>query len=199
MDVDWSSTLLPTEDQRAQSLRRLKFRPVPVVAEPVLELVRILRRSYAKGDAYVAGFDVVEADNVAAWFLSRHRDEYGLADRLVHSAELARAMPEVTDPGLWKPAGFTRSSSLILDGTLACTLQWGGAYGDLPAMPGAEAKVLGSAFCAALFGDRYDDIDVDYSGAPWSRWFAGVAWDGTWIITDRRQRHLTVLCVTDTD
>jgi hypothetical protein len=66
-------------------------------------------------------------------------------------------------------------------------------------MPGAQAKALGAAFCAELFGDRYDDIAVDHSSARWSYWFKGVAWDSTWVVTDRRYRRLTVLCITDVD
>ena len=197
-EVDWSSKWLPTEEQREQSLQRVRFRPVPVVAEPVLEVVDVFRTMLTNGGAHVAGFDIVESDEVAAWFVSRNRNEYGLADRLVRSAAFAEALPDVAGPGPAAATGFERSSSLTLDGELARSLQWGGAYTD-PAMPGARAKALGSAFCASLFENRYDDIDVDYSGARWSYWFKGIAWDSTWVITDKRHQHLSVLCVTDVD
>lgn len=200
VDVDWSLKWLPTEDQRKQSLRQLEFRPVPIESGPVTLLVDTFRTMLTNGGAHVAAFDVAQADDVAAWFISRNRDEYGLADRLVRSRAFADAMPEVTTLGLIGDTSFERTSSLILDGTLARTLQWGGAYSDLGhAMPGALAKAMGTAFCASVFGDRYDDVDVDYSSTRWSRWFRGIAWDATWVITDKRRRHLIALCITDTD
>ena len=202
VDSSWaesdSSSWLPTEAQRRQSLLRLRFRPVPVVAKPVLEVVDVFRAMLVNGGAHVAAFDVTDSDEVAAWFIRRNRAEYGLADQLIRSAAFAEAMPAVTSLGFVGTAGFERSRSLLLDGELACSLQWGGAYTH-PDLPGAQAKALGSAFCDSLFGDRYDDVDVDYSSARWSHWFKGVAWDSTWVITDKRHRHLTVLCITDVD
>jgi hypothetical protein len=202
MDESWCdpdyATWLPTEQQREQSQQRLRFQAVPVTAEPIIEVVESFRAMLTNGGAHVASFDVVESDEVAAWFIRRNRAEYGLADRLVHSAAFVEAMPEVAEPGFTGATEFERSTSLVLDGELASSLQWGGAYTD-PPMPGAQAKRLGSAFCASLFGDRYDDIAVDRSSARWSLWFKGVAWDSTWVVTDRRYRHLTVLCLTDVD
>lgn len=198
VDVDWSSKWLPTEQERKQSLQHLRFHPASVAAEPVLQLVSVFRAMLTNGGAHVAAFDVVESDDAAAWFISRNRDEYQMADRLVRSAAFAEAMPDVATPGLTPVTGFERGSSLILDGELARSLQWGGAYTN-PSMSGDRAKAMGFAFCDSIFGDRYDDIDVDHSGARWSYWFKGIAWDSTWVITDKRYRHLTVLCITDTD
>lgn len=198
VEVDWSIRWLPTDDQREHSLQQLRFLPVPVTAGPVLEVVDIFGSLLTNGGAYVAVSDVVDGDEVAAWFLSRNRDEYRLADRLISSAGFAAAMPAIAGPGLTNVPGFSRSQALVLDGTLARALQWGGAYSDQPAMPGSKAKALGSAFCASVFGDRYDDMDVDESSARWSNWFKGVAWDNTWVVTDKRRRRVTVLCITDT-
>jgi len=199
VEVDWSLFQEPPSDaQREQSLSRLRFRAVPVTAEPVHRVIAAFRGMLTNGGAYVAGFDVVEADDVAAWFISRNREEYGLADWLVRSPVFAEAMPEVSGPGLIAATDFERSSSLLLDGELARQLQWSDLRTD-PPMAGAEAKALGAGFCASCFGERYDDIDVDWTSARWSGWFKGVAWDATWVITDRRFRHLTVLCLTDVD
>lgn len=165
---------LPTEEQREHSLQRMQFRPVPVTARPILQLVDAFRALLTNGGAHVASFELSKGDDVAAWFLSRNRDEYHLADRLVTSAAFADAMPAITDPGLIATPDFVRSHSLILDGTLARALQWGGAYSPhLPAMPGKQAKTLGSALCASVFDDRYDDIDVDDSSTRWTNWFKG--------------------------
>lgn len=198
VDIDWSDNHVPTEEEIQQSLRRLKFRPVPVAAHAVIRLVDTFSTMLTNGGAHAAAFDVVDSDDIAAWLISRNRDEFTLANTLVRSAAFAAAMPEVAGTGPLDPTDFERSSALTLDGDLARTLQWGGAYTH-PSMPGAQAKALGAAFCADLFGDRYDDVDVDHSWARWSGWFKGIAWDATWVVTDRRHRHVTVLCLTDTD
>ncbi|RYZ31982.1 MAG: hypothetical protein EOP01_02215 [Propionibacteriaceae bacterium] len=150
------------------------------------------------GGAHVAAFDVTESDEIASWFIRRNRSEYGLADQLLRSSAFAEAVPEMMDLGYVTATGLERTQSLLLDGELASSLQWGGAHTD-PPMSGAQAKRLASAFCTAVFGDRYDDVAVDYSSARWTHWFKGVAWDGTWVITDRRHRRVTVLCITDVD
>ena len=202
MDESWAeqdfSSWLPTDQQRRQSLRRLRFTPVPIVSEAVLELVDAFRTMLTNGGAYAAAFDVTESDEVASWFIRRNSAEYGLADQLLRSPAFAEAVPEIMDLGYIWNTGLERTQSLLLDGQLASSLQWGGAYTD-PSMSGAQAKRLGAAFCAAVFGDRYDDVAVDYSSARWTHWFKGVAWDGTWVITDRRYRRLTVVCITDVD
>lgn len=198
MDIDWSANHVPSEDEIQQSLRRLQFCPVAIEADAVIRLVDTFSTMLTNGGAYAAAFDVVHSDDVAAWLISRNRDEYTLADTLVRSAAFAETMPEVAGTGPLDPTDFERSSALTLDGDLARALQWGGAHTH-PSMPGAQAKALGAAFCADLFGDRYDEIDVDHSRARWSGWFKGIAWDATWVVTDRRLRHVTVLCLTDTD
>ncbi len=202
MDESWAeqdySSWLPTDQQRRRSLERLRFSSVGVVAEPVLELIGAFRAMLVNGGAYAAAFEVVESDEVASWFIRRNRPEYGLVDQLLRSPAFAEAVPEMMQLGHILPTGLERSQSLLLDGELASSLQWGGAYTH-PPMPGAQAKRLASAFCAAVFGDRYDDVAVDYSSARWTHWFKGVAWDSTWVITDRRYRRLTVVCITDVD
>jgi hypothetical protein len=199
VDIDWSANYLASEEEIQQSRRRLEFGSLPVEAASTIQLVETFRALLTKGGAHVAAFEVTDSDEVAAWFLSRNRDEYGLADCLVRSSVFAQAMPEVVGTGLLDATDFERSSPLILDGELAQTLVWGGAHTGFPSMAGAKAKALASAFCAGLFGDRYDDVDVDHSWARWSGWFKGIAWDATWVITDRRYRQVTVLAITDTD
>lgn len=151
------------------------------------------------GGGLVAGFDIDLPDNAPhnPW-IGPHRNEYPLADMLVRSACFADALPEVASRGVSDDTGFQWLSSLQLDGSLGAALWRGGAYETFRGTP-AAAKAMGAAVCTSLFGDRYEDIRVDYSRAAWSGWFYDVACDNTWVITDRRDRHMTVLCVTDTD
>jgi len=48
-------------------------------------------------------------------------------------------------------------------------------------------------------GERFTDFQIACSSVGWSEWFQCPAWDGTWILTDKRNEHVTVICITDTD
>ena len=61
------------------------------------------------------------------------------------------------------------------------------------------AKELGAGFCRTLFGERYEDVQVAHADFAWSRWFFDIAWDRTWVISDKREQRVTVLCTSDTD
>jgi hypothetical protein len=74
----------------------------------------------------------------------------------------------------------------------------GGAYERFEGAT-REAKNLGARFCDALFGDRFIEVEVFRSFAAWSPWFYDVAWDRTWIIIDKRQQLVSLMCRTDTD
>ncbi|MBW4492872.1 MAG: hypothetical protein KME26_07250 [Oscillatoria princeps RMCB-10] len=63
----------------------------------------------------------------------------------------------------------------------------------------SEAKAIGVRFCEALFGQRYDEIQMYISREAWSPWFGNVAWDVTWFGVDKRNSQIWVLCATDTD
>jgi hypothetical protein len=54
-------------------------------------------------------------------------------------------------------------------------------------------------FCEALFGQRYEDVCLYTSCEPWTPWFAGIAWDWTALLFDKRDRALWILAVTDED
>jgi len=143
---------------------------------------------------------VDNVDDTAHWFLSRNRfDEYGFIQLLLTSDALSSALPDLV-PIDANPmqAKFEESSALLLDGQVAGALVWGAAHGQFDGSE-AEAKKLGVDFCSELIGDRYEDFRVDRSHGYWSDWFGAVVWDHTWLITDRRNQRVTLLCTTDTD
>lgn len=47
--------------------------------------------------------------------------------------------------------------------------------------------------------DRYEDIIVFESHAPWTDWFYDVAWDVTWMVLDSKECKMWLICATDTD
>ena len=50
-----------------------------------------------------------------------------------------------------------------------------------------------------MIGDRYDDVLSYESGKAWSAFFRDIAGDCTWIVYDKRQRLLHMVCATDND
>ena len=57
----------------------------------------------------------------------------------------------------------------------------------------------GEAAARALICDRFDDILVYETRRAWSPFFHDVAWDFSWVVVDKRERLLHLLCATDTD
>lgn len=191
---------LPTLEELVTSVRRIRF--VPAAEEPAAlsVLVRELRSILLNGGVIAQTFAVENADATAAWFISRNNvNTYGLLTELLRSDGVRQSAPALGSfdaPAAVKT--FDQTGALSLDGDLAAALVWGGAYGEFGGSQ-ADAKRLGVDACRALFGDRYEDVCVHRSRAPWSPWFFDVAWDNSWIITDLRTQQMTLLCLTDTD
>ena len=115
-----------------------------------------------------------------------------LGDGVLSAAPYVRALTDMPR----EPGKFRRQEPLQLDGDLALALM-----SDGPSRPvhyrAAHAKQLAVAFAAEVMTDRYEDFFVQYLHEWWAPWFEAVVWDGTWIITDKRNQTVTILCVTD--
>ena len=190
---------LPTLDRLVDSVRRIQFVPAPETPAALLNLAHALRSLLLNGGVIVKTFNV-EADEVAAWFLSRNNfDTYGLLEQLLKSDAVTRTAPDL---GTFDPRAASRTfettSALHLDGGLAGALVWGGAY-RAPGGPHAGAKQLGLEVCHQMFGDAWEEVRVHQSTASWSPWFHDVAWDHSWVITNMRTQQMTLICLTDTD
>jgi hypothetical protein len=198
-EVDWEAPR-PTLDDVLTSHRRIRFTRATVNSPGALRLVDTFRSILTNGGAHIAAFTVDDVDDTAHWFLSRNRfGEYGFIKQLLTSDALTSALPDLV-PIDANPmdANFEESSALLLDGQLAGALVWGGPYGKFDGSE-AEAKRVGVEVCSELIGDRYEDFRVDRSHGSWADWFHAVAWDCTWVITDKRNERVTLLCITDTD
>jgi hypothetical protein len=197
-EIDWDAPR-PNVDALTASRSRLRFTPTTVNSEHAHFLVETFRSILTNGGACIAAFTVENVDDAGHWFLSRNRfEEYEFARCLIASDGLAQAMPDVVEQGVDKDTHFRFLSPLSLDGSIAAQLKWGGAYGNFEGS-GADAKKLGAGFSAEIIGDRFDDFRIDETSNSWSRWFHAVAWDHTWVITDKRDQRVTLLCITDTD
>ena len=189
---------VPGLGELVASVRDIRFVPGTVGPE-LLALAERLRTLLVDGGVVVTTVQV-EADDVAAWFIARnHVSTYGLIEHLLGSDAVADAR---TPLGVYDERAasrtFTESAALHLDGDLALALVQGGAYARFEG-PWAGAKRIAHTVCQELFGDRFEDVRVDRSDAAWSQWFHEVAWDHSWVVTDRRRQRMTLICLTDTD
>ena len=189
----------PTLDRLVVSVREIRFVPVQAPAA-LLELAQVLRSLLVNGGVVVETFEV-EADEVAAWFLSRNNfDTYGLLEQLLKSEAVTRAAPVL---GAFDARAasrtFEQTSSLHLDGDLAGALVLGRGLRRVRGV--ATPTPNGSAWrcatrCSAMPGRTCASTSPPQ---PWSPWFFDVAWDHSWVVTDLRAQRMTLLCLTDTD
>src|SRR4051794_28440176 len=97
---------LPTLDRLVDSVRRIQFVPAPETPAALLNLAHALRSLLDNGGVIVETFNV-EADEVAAWFLSRNNfDTYGLLEQLLKSDAVTQTAPAL---GTFDPRAASRT------------------------------------------------------------------------------------------
>ena len=158
-----------------------------------------LRAVYTNGQVRHASFRVLPHP-VFEWYGSRN---------LVHAMwffkefwtlpQVRDFMPEpLADLKFYSNDVFQDSSPFLLGGSTGRALYAGGAYKRHPDGP-VHAKELGDRLANEWVDDRYDEVLVYESYAPWSSFFLDVAWDITWVAFDKGQRVVHVICGTDSD
>jgi hypothetical protein len=140
------------------------------------------------------------------WLTEDHGDQFPYVSRLLNSPALADALPDLVEVVYPRQPGDERDDPvfewippLFLAPWLAHQLSTESAYDTKPSI--SSAKALADAYVADLIGDRFSDFHVADSNDAWSDWFHDVviSWDHTWVITDLRYDHVTLICVTDED
>ena len=197
--IDWEADHPSLQDVSA-SRQRIEFQQTDVTSPAALHLVEVFRSFFHDGGAHIASFQVSGVDEIAHWFFSRNRfEEYGFVAALLTSDAMASSLPDITPVDTeMVEAAFKESNALLFDGQIAEALVWGGPYANFDGSM-ADAKRLGVEVCNELIGERFQDFRLDNSHEPWSKWFKGVAWDFSWILIDRRDERVTLICITDTD
>ena len=189
----------PSAAEIEQMWRNLRFTLEPMQHPAIDELLRHLRNTHVNGGAEFACFRLSESPALH-WFGSRNRlDEINFFDRFLSLPVVDKALPALKlSESRISDTGFDWGNTLTFDGELALTLVNGGAYHKFNGSARA-AKEIGARFCDALFGDRFMEVQMYKSHAPFTKWFYDVAWDVTWLGFDKREIKVWLLCVTDTD
>ena len=190
---------------------------VPVTFEPITmehpaleRLIVEFRSIYSNGGALLGCFAAVGAQG-PNWFLppnfSDPMDAKDALDQFLTSPAVVSTLPELRTENLleyrvqapqFRDPQFKSIDAFSLDGCIASALMFGGAYERFRGTA-RDAKALAVSACDAMFDDRYYDVWVYGSAAPWAPWFKAVAWDNTWIVIDRVSHRIWLLCTTDTD
>lgn len=193
----------PSLDELIESWSHLRWESQDLKSPTLDHYLDALASTRTNGGYLIGQWKAVEYSEVTQWFASRNRlDEYELFRTLFVSPAFREHLPELAVPAdlARVPAGLAEqwAGSLMLDGAWAGLLVSGGAY---EAFEGSarEAKELASAATDALIDGRFEEFRVDVSHEAWTPWFAGVAWDTTYVLTDVRNAEVTVLCATDSD
>lgn len=191
----------PDEDALLLSWGRVGYGFVPVDSPAVDEYLLRVREVYTHGDALLARFRITGDDETLRWFAARNRlDEYDFFRHFLGSEPVGQALPQLRLPQVVRhvPFGQSITGLLTLDGELAAVLVLGGGHKRFTG-PAKEAKRLAAACVTELTGDRYEDFLIYICRAAWAPWFRGRYWDATWLLVDRRDAEVTLLCVTDED
>lgn len=170
-----------------------------------------LRETHSNGGAFL-GMIEVRTSEVFDWFASRNRLlENDILPQLLLREEIRTLLPALKIPeepqkstnqdvcSFQESRGFRSDNPFLLDGQLAARLCAGGAYSSQNKITGRAAMQLASDYCEAAFQRRYEEVSLYSSYTAWTPWFAGIAWDWTSVVFDRRERKLWVLVVTDED
>lgn len=194
---------LPSLDDLIESWRHLRWESLELEVPALDRFLDALDATLMNGGYLIGRWRAAEYSEVTQWFVSRNRLDYcELFRTLFDSPAFRERLPELEVPvDLGRvPAGLKQqmSGSLMLDGAWAGLLVSGGAHRRFEGSA-REAKALASAATEAIIGDRFEDFRVDVSYEAWTPWFADVAWDCTYVLTDLRNAEITVLCTTDTD
>jgi hypothetical protein len=189
-------------DDSATAIQRIwnavQIKLINQIDQPIDTMVNALNKTHSNGGARFAKFKI-EGNSCFNWFMSRNRwNEIEFPENFFRAKNVVAAFPELCVELDQCTLGFEWGSSFTLAGEIAWTLALGGAYDKHPG-GSANAYQLAENFRIHLFGDRFDDMLVLKSSRPWSAWFYGIAWDSSWIMIDKRQSHVSVLAVSDTD
>ena len=91
------------------------------------------------------------------------------------------------------------SSLYKLLGDLCYCLQFGGAYTDGTSLkPDVLVKVV-KDFIDDFLPEGYKNYHYFQFFDPWAEWFAGVAWDYTFLLINHNGTDARMLCITDSD
>jgi hypothetical protein len=213
LEPNWSQAKPSLKDAQ-RMCTQVALEPIWQTDERIDQVLERLRATHSNGDAFLAVVRIA-ANATFDWFASRNRLlENEILPLLLHRSEIRALLPEVKIAestgnisvaesqdacSITASNGFSFDNPFLLDGQLAQRLFAGGAYGPNLKISGRDAMELAGKYCDAAFGRRYEDVSLFSSYEAWTPWFAGIAWDWTSVLFDRRERKLWILAVTDED
>jgi hypothetical protein len=201
-DIDWEHPR-PSHQEMVDSWTTVRWESVPVSDPAVDRYLEQVQATHVNGGYLFGRWRATRYSDVTAWFAARNRhDEYETL-RLLFDADVVRSdLAELKIPRELKriPGKLKEqwAGALCLDGILAGVIVSGGAYRQFDGTA-TQAKVLAGRAVDALVQERYEDFRLDTTHRAWTPWFHDIAWDSTYVLTDRANAEITVLCITDTD
>jgi hypothetical protein len=194
-----STKPVPSTAELTQFWKEVNFPLSARVYPSVQRYVEALRERYSNGRVLFASFQCPNHP-VFDWYLSRNDPQNLLFfHRFWHMPTPSSILAELKVPKEYEnDPPFQWGNSFTFAGELASRLYQGGAYYRL-AGSGAEEMRLGERSAHELIQDRFSEILVFMNHASWTEFFFDVAWDGTWVLFDKREKVVHVLTGTDTD
>ncbi|MCA9176210.1 MAG: hypothetical protein KDB14_17105 [Planctomycetales bacterium] len=167
-------------------------------SESTARLVEVLQATHVNGGAVCVSLEPADA---SAWETLEFSDLPTLEQLLQLACHPAMrdAAPDLQIPERVEcTEDWQLTNPLAMEGDLAYQLLMGGAYDSFEGGL-EEARSLARAFIDSLLDDRVLQASAAWCHAPWTPWFADVAWDTTYLIRDMEARRFTLLAITDSD
>jgi hypothetical protein len=200
LEINWQMNL-PQKEEIDKAWKEIEVKNVHINDTGILEFIEIFETNFS-GEVIFECFEISEQE-VFDWFASRNRlGEIGFFEWFLSLECVIKPFfpgEEDVDPSklLTGKTNFQWSYSLTLDGEIAMSL-FDGVYRKFEGTC-FQAKEIGMKFCNSLFGDRYEEINVYKSRTAWNRWFIDFIVDVSYLIIDKRNRLVYLLCYTDCD
>lgn len=177
---------------------KIRFENIPITHPRLLHFVHDLKVVYAQGGALLYHFQVSE-NLTFDWFAYNSRlEEINFAQRSLGSGDVISAAAELQiDKSLLHIEGPNYfPDTFDLAGRLARHLYHGGPH-SLGSFDARDALNQAQEFVDLIIQNRYEEVSMFCFDIDWADWFYGEYWDMTYLLYDRAQRQIWLLCLTD--
>ncbi|MEL7529668.1 MAG: hypothetical protein AAFN10_00085 [Bacteroidota bacterium] len=197
LEPDWQHQR-PNQDAVRTMWSKIRFENIPITHPEILHFIHDLKVAYPRGGALLYHFQV--AENVTFdWFAYNNRlAEIDFVGRALGSGDIISAAAELSiDKSLLSIESVTHlPDSFDMAGRLARHLYHGGPHSNQN-IEAKEVLRIAEQFIEQIIQNRYEEVSVMLFDTAWADWFYDEYWDMTYLLYDRIQRQIWLLCLTD--
>lgn len=194
---DYKNNKVPEFNDRKAMWESLEIKPINLTMNSVLCFIEELKKLYLNGNIIYKNLIFSESE-ILDWYISRNQLEEMFFFNYIWQNPTIKQTLNLKNVYEDSYKSFEVTSAFSLGGSMAAALKLGGAYKS-PSYNGIEIKKIGESAATELLNNNFDDTIVCVSNEPWCDFFCDVAWDFTWVVINKSNRHMHIILATDTD